>query len=238
MDNIVCVEVSLSSDDFALGQILRDREDVRLDLAQFVPISDQFVPYVWVETDDQAAFEQHVQSNERVTDLVALDRADDRTLYKLEWEDPDDDFLAAVTAHDLVIEDATGTEERWRFRLRGPDRDNLATFQRDLLEQDIPVYIHRVWQPGVSGDDPYRLTDIQRETLELAYREGYFSVPRNASLDDLSTLLDVSHQSVSRRIRAGLQNLLETTLMSDDGLASEGAGDRKGPVTEGRRQRT
>ena len=233
VSNIVNVEISLPSDAFALGQILRDHVDVRLNLAQFVPIGDQFVPYVWVATDDHSAFEEHVQADGRVTDLVALDSTGDRTLYKIEWTDPDDALMAAIAAHDLVIEDATGTEERWRFRLRGPNHENLADFQQELLEQDIPVYIHRVWRPSAPADDPYGLTDIQRETLERAYREGYFSVPRNASLEDLGRLLGVSHQSVSRRIRAGLRNLLETTLMSDDGLYSEGADDRQESAVEG-----
>ena len=29
--------------------------------------------------------------------------------------------------------------------------------------------------------------------LELAYREGYFSIPRTASLEDLGELPEVSH---------------------------------------------
>ena len=193
--SIVNVEVSLPGEAFALGQILHDHGNLRIDLAQFVPIEDAFVPYVWVETGDQSVFEEAVEHDERVASLSALDSTGDRTLYKLEWAMGcrDDDFLAAVTAHDLVIEDATGTEERWRFRLRGPNHENLADVQQELLEEDIPVYIHRVWQPEASSENSYGLTDIQRETLERAYREGYFSVPRNASLEDLGRLLGVSH---------------------------------------------
>ena len=236
VSNVVNVAVSVPSDAFALGRILRDHVDVRLDLAQFVPLGDEFVPYVWVETDDHPAFEAHVRADDRVTDLIALDSTEDRTLYKLEWADPDDALMAAITAHDLVIEDATGTADRWWFRLRGPDHGNLSAFQQELLEQDVPVHIHRVWRPEASNNDPHGLTEKQRETLEVAYREGYFSVPRNASLEDLGERLGVSHQSVSRRVRAGLENLLGTTLMRDDGRPdSEGAGadDRQGSAVEG-----
>lgn len=221
MDNIVNVEVSLDSDSFTLGRVLQDHEDVRIDLAQFVPLGDQFVPYVWVETGDRSAFEETVEADDRVESLTALDSTGDRTLYRIEWADPEDRVMAAIAAHDLMIEDATGTAERWRFRLRGPDRENLAAFQQTLLEQDVPLYIHRIWQPEVDGGDPYGLTETQRETLELAYREGYFSIPRRASLEDLGETLGVSHQSVSRRIRTGVENLLEATLMSDEGLDSE-----------------
>lgn len=217
---IVNVEVSLSSDSFALGRILRDHEDIRVDLSQFVPLGDEFVPYVWVETEDRPAFEAAVEADDRVESLVALDSAGDRTLYRIEWADPDDTVMAAIAAHDLMIEDATGTCDRWRFRLRGPDRENLAAFQQTLLERDVPLYIHRIWQPQADGGDPYGLTEKQRETLELAYREGYFGVPRRTSLQDLSEVLEVSHQSVSRRVRAGTENLIDATLMSDERLDS------------------
>lgn len=215
VDEIVTAEVSVSSDDFALGRILRGPEDLRLDLAQFVPLDDQFVPYVWADTDDQRAFEERVRADERVADLTPLDTSETRTFYRIEWHRLDDHVMSAIAAYDLVIEDATGTCERWRFRLRGPDRGSLAAFQQDLLEEDIGLYIHRIGRPAISADSRCGLTEIQHETLEVAYREGYFSTPRDASLSDLGELLDVSHQSVSRRIRTGLENLLEGTLVSD-----------------------
>jgi hypothetical protein len=218
--SIVNVEVSVDSDSFALGRILRGHEDVRIDLAQFVPLGDQFVPYVWVETEDQSAFEETVETDDRVESLTALDSTGDRTLYRIEWADPQDRLMAAIAAHDLMIENATGVADRWRFRLRGPDRENLAAFQQTLLEQDVPLYIHRIWRPEADGGNPYGLTETQRETLELAYREGYFSVPRRASLQDLGDILGVSHQSVSRRVRVGIENLLESTLMKDERLDS------------------
>jgi hypothetical protein len=220
VDNIVNVEVSLDSDSFALGQIFQGHEDVRIDLAQFVPLGDQFVPYAWVETGDRSAFEAAVETDDRVEGLTTLDSTGDRTLYRIEWADPEDRVMETIAAHDLMIEDATGTAERWRFRLRGPDRGNLAAFQQELLEQGISVYIHRIWRPEAPDNDPYGLTEKQRETLALAYREGYFSIPRRASLQDLGGVLGVSHQSVSRRVRGGIGNLLEATLMNDERLDS------------------
>ena len=213
VNTTVNLEVSVPSETFALGRTFREQEGACVDLAQFVPIGGQFVPYVWVETDEPAAFERCARTDDRVAGLTALDSTECRTLYKVEWVDSDDEIVAAIVAHDLVLEDATGTCDRWWFRLRGPDRANLAAFQRDLLDREVSLYVHRVWQSASPGDDPYELTDVQRETLELAYREGYFDDPRAVSLQELGEMLGVSHQSVSRRIRAGLRNLLATTLM-------------------------
>ena len=212
----VVVEVSVPSDAFALGRVFHGCEAARLEPVRFVPLGDQFLPYLWVETDDPAAFERHVRADERIDSLTAFDSTDDRTLYRIEWTDLDDEFVAATVAHDLVIEEATGTTDRWRFGLRGPDHGDLAAFRRALLDRGITTYVHRIVQGGAPAENPYGLTEIQRETLELAYREGYFDAPREVSLEDLGEMMGVSRQSVSRRIRAGLQNLLATTLIGEE----------------------
>ena len=217
--SIVVVELSLPSDSFAVGNVLHDHEDVRVELAQFVPIGESLIPYFWIESDDVAAFEAAVRADDRVASLTSIDEAENRTLYKIDWAEELDGFLSTVADHDLVIENATGTAENWKFRLQGPDRENLSRFRETLKEKGIPVTVDRVWNPTVTNEDRYGLTPKQRETLELAFSEGFFEVPRGASLTDLSETLGVSHQSVSRRVRCGLRNLLATTLMNgpDDG---------------------
>lgn len=211
--SIVVAEVSIPTDSFGVGSVLQD-DDYRIDLTQFVPIGESCIPYFWVETEDKAAFEEAVEADDRVDSLSALDTSGTRTLYRIDWAEKPDGFFTIVADHDLLVEEATGTEDRWWFRLRGPDRENLASFQQALLDEDIPLHIHRIWNPEAPDDDPYGLTETQRETLELAFTEGYFDVPRNSSLDDLGDQLAVSRQEVSRRVRQGVHNLLSTTLMN------------------------
>ena len=215
------VELTVPSDSFAIGSILQDHEDVRIELAQFVPIGEALIPYFWVETDDTSSFEKAVRADHRVESLTALDRRENRTLYKIDWAEPIDGFLSAVADHGLLVESAEGTDERWHFRLQGPDRGNLSSFRETLREKGVPVTIRRVWNPKVTNEDRYGLTEKQRETLELAFGAGYFEVPRGASLTDLSETLHISHQSVSRRIRGGLRNLLAHTLMDDPDAEEE-----------------
>ena len=227
--SIVMVELTVPSDSFAIGTILQDHEDVRIELAQFVPIGEALIPYFWVETDDTPSFEEAVRADHCVGSLTALDSSGDRTLYRIDWVEPIDGFLSAVVDHGLLIESATGTDECWQFRLQGPDRENLSAFRETLRERDVPVTIRRVWNPKVTNEDRYELTTKQRETLELAFEAGYFEVPRDASLTDLGEMLDISHQSVSRRLRGGLTNLLATTLM-DEPDADTDTEERSEPI--------
>lgn len=216
--SLVAVEVSIPSDSFQVGSILQDHVDVLIDPTQFVPDGDSFLPYFWVETDDEESFEESVRADDRVASLVEVDTAGDRTLYKTEWAEEVNGFFAAVAEYDLHIEDATGTDERWTFHLRGPDRESLAAFRDAVLDDDIPLHVHRIWNPYPADGDEYGLTEIQRETVKRAYRGGYFDDPRGVSQTDLADELDVTRQSVSRRLRGGLKSLLSTTLMSGETL--------------------
>lgn len=215
--SLVAVEVSIPSDSFEVGSILQDHVDVLIDPTQFVPNGDSFMPYFWVETEDEDSFEEAVRADDRVAALVDVDTAGDRTLYKIEWAEEVNGFFGAVAEYDLHIDDATGTDERWTFRLRGPDRERFGAFRQAVLDEDIPLHVCRIWNPDPVGD-AYGLTDVQRETVKLAYREGYFDDPRAASQSDLAEVLGVTRQSVSRRLRGGVKELLSTTLMSGEAL--------------------
>ena len=55
--SVVVVELSVASDAFVMGSILRDHGDAHVELAQFVPIGETVAPYFWVDTADPDAFE-------------------------------------------------------------------------------------------------------------------------------------------------------------------------------------
>jgi hypothetical protein len=74
----------------------------------------------------------------------------------------------------------------------------------------------------------FSLSDVQRETLRVAYESGYYSVPRAAALGELAARLGVSHQAISERLRRGVGSLIEYT------LAGGPSNDRREVGTRGR----
>lgn len=213
--SIAVAEFTVPSDTFVLGQVLRNHQDVRIDLTQFVPTGDSLVPYFWAETEDEAAFKASVRADDRVATLTRLDGGNERHLYNIEWATEIDGFTTALEAHDLIVEAATGTPETWRFRVRGPDRGNLSSFQDTLSDKNIPIEVTRVWQPNDPQADAYGVTAKQREALELAFTEGYFAVPRESNLSDLAEMMNITRQSLSRRIARGLHSLVANTLLNN-----------------------
>lgn len=211
--SIVVAELTVPADRFSLGQILRNHQDVHIELTQFVPVGDSLVPYFWAETEDSEAFEESVRADDRVDTLTRLDGGHERHLYNIEWATEIDGFIEALEEHDLIVEEAMGTPESWRFRVRGPDRGNLSSFQNTLTDRDIPIEVTQVWNPGDPQANEYGVTPKQREALELAFAEGYFTVPRETNLSDLADRLNITRQSLSRRIARGLHSLLEHTMI-------------------------
>lgn len=53
-----------------------------------------------------------------------------------------------------------------------------------------------------------QLTDRQREVLEIAYEQGYYEVPREASAEDIARSLQVDASTVSEHLQRAERNLL------------------------------
>lgn len=212
----VTAEFSVSSEAFVLGQALEGCEFVEVSLTQLVPVERTLVPYFWVEVADPDEFEAGVRSDERVDSLTKLDSGSGRNLYRIDWATEIDGLLDALQDHDLIVEGATGTTQSWQFRVRGPDHGTLSSFQRACNDHDVPIRVHRVRTADERGTDRYRMSDKQREAVELAYANGYFSVPRETTLEELGEMVGISGQSFGRRLARGLTNLVAETLMADE----------------------
>jgi predicted DNA binding protein len=50
------------------------------------------------------------------------------------------------------------------------------------------------------------------ETVKAAVESGYYGIPRDTTLEDLATDLNVSHQALSERLRRGHRALIESVI--------------------------
>lgn len=66
----------------------------------------------------------------------------------------------------------------------------------------------------VEERNPERLlTERQRECLTVAFREGYFEVPRRCTLEDVAEAIGVDKSTASETIRRGSSRVLERFLV-------------------------
>lgn len=88
-----------------------------------------------------------------------------------------------------------------------PDSELLA-----IRERDRPRDPSRTL-PGSILD---RLTDRQREAVELAYREGYFDSPKQASGQEVADEMELSSSAFHRHLRSAEREVFES-LFGDEG---------------------
>ena len=62
------------------------------------------------------------------------------------------------------------------------------------------------------------LSDVERETLEAAVSDGYFTTPRDASLSTLAEKFDVSKMAISKNLRRGERKLLGRVMDAIDDI--------------------
>lgn len=200
-------DIQIPAEEFVLGRALAEVGDYRAELAQFVPLRDQFVPHFWIEDDDPTEVAATLRDQPRVASVTRYDGCAGRTLYELTWTGPIDDFLSILMEQDILIDRAGGTSRFWNFTLLASDHEEISDFQQGCLDNDIPIEVQSVSQTGLSALDSIDPTAKQREVLELAFDMGYFSVPRETTMTDLGAELDISQQAASKRLRRAMESI-------------------------------
>jgi len=105
-----------------------------------------------------------------------------------------------------------GWYERWLLPGREALRDVWEYARAEEFDFEI-VNLRQQGGPDPDAPDPGALTDQQREALVAAYENGYFTEPREVSLEELAASLDLSATAVGGRIRRGLKSLVGMTVV-------------------------
>lgn len=200
---------------FPLGRALEAVPDSRIELERIVPVGESVLPFFWVTGTERDidTFTTAARADPAIDRLTAVDRVDDRTLFRAEWTQHSDGLITGIERADATVLEATGTAVEWHLELRFPDHERIREFQQYCTTHEIELELDRI-QHLIDADTSgtYGLTRIQRETLTEAYERGYFSEPREVSLEALARTLDVTERAVSRRIGRGIERLIANTI--------------------------
>lgn len=209
---------TVGSGEFPLGTVFAQLPEVTVELERVVPGPRVVIPYFWVRgvrSDDiEAAFSNHPG----VKNLRLVDSVDDEYLLRVEWDPEYEGILSALAVTQVPLIEVVGTGEEWTFEIRGDDRSDIADFQRLCRERNIPITMTALHAltPLETGTEA-ALTEPQEEALILAYRRGYFSSPRDVTMEELGEELGISQQAVASRIRRGIRRILGSTLSAVSG---------------------
>ncbi|NGM71258.1 bacterio-opsin activator [Natronolimnobius sp. AArcel1] len=212
-EHSVIAEISIEADDIEFGRVLSG--DFELELERIIPMgSGGVIPLIWLNAGDPEAFETKVREYEGTKKIRQLVSVDDQFLYQVEWTPDMNGFLTALKECNVYVLEGEYEDDVWEFRLRFTSRDQLVEFTERLTANLIPVRLDRIYNPGPPVASP-PMSEQQRETIERAYRRGYFEVPRKTTLEELAEEEGISDSAYSKRLRNGLASVIEGGLLSE-----------------------
>ncbi|SFS42495.1 helix-turn-helix domain-containing protein [Halostagnicola kamekurae] len=207
-------EFHVPSNAFALHETLNAVSEMVIEIERVVATEEVLTPYFWVSEVNFGTFEDAVAKDPSIRNLEQLDEFQETALYRAEWTRHVESIVYIYTEIEAVVLEATGSNERWELRIRFDDRDELDTFQRYCHERNIAFDLRRLYdlsQPKTGGQ--YGLTSKQQSALVAAWEAGYFETPREASLEDVAAELDITQQSLSKRLHRAHRSLIANTLI-------------------------
>ena len=152
-----------------------------------------------------------------VASFSALPGSDDRRTYHIEYSDDVTLVTPVVSRAGGLVLESRSYLDGWRLALQLPDREALYDLDTFAEREDLRLDILELQEAECDGFDPaFDLTEPQVEALVGAYLQGYYDEPREATLDDLATLFDISRTAVSGRLRRGSAALIEEALVDAD----------------------
>lgn len=212
----IIAEFDVPSDEFALYETLVAVPEMVVEIERVVAHEpDRIMPLFWTRGDGHAEFEDAAADDPSVENITKLDESDDAVLYRSEWVRNVETIAYAYTETGATIMEATGQNERWNVQMRFDDEASLSTFQGYLDEHGYEFDLNALYRQHKSMTGHRAVTALQREALLCALEAGFYNVPRDSTMDDVAADLGISQQALSKRLRRGYRNLIESTLTVD-----------------------
>ncbi|GGJ08609.1 bacteriocin [Halobellus salinus] len=182
------------------------------------PTSGKF--FYRIESADFDRFEQGLRTDRTVGAFErVIETRDEEAIYSFEYTDEAKLLSPVVSAANGVILDMKNDGRAWILTIWAPDRTDLVHLWEYAQQHNIDIDLLRVNEYDSLGNTDAGLTDSQREALLVAFETGYFEEPRDATLGDLATELDISQPAASGLLRRGIKRLVISSLVDDSDTA-------------------
>jgi predicted DNA binding protein len=192
-----------------VAEVSRAFPDASLRLLTGVPLGDRTLELGETRAEDPRAVVDAIDDHPDVLVHELLHCDDERSLSKYETRDQSlFEFLGGsslLPEFPLLVED--GVMSFAVTATRADFEDFGDRLDASGLRYDLQSVVH---SDGTSG----LLTDRQRECLDVAWRLGYFEVPRDCTLAEVADALDVDTSTVSETIRRGTARVLDRFLVT------------------------
>ena len=210
---VIIAEFSIPAESFALADALAAHPEIVVHAdrsAAHAPGAT--LPCIWTTGGDVDGFGEAIADDPSVQEVFATADFDDEKLYHIGWDDDVRSLIAEMIDHEGVILEANANEDVWRLRIRFMSREQFNAFREYFTQSGHTFTLERIIEAKHPRHTRGDVTPAQYEALRTAVELGYYQIPRAASIRDVADALDVSHQTVSERLRRGTENLVNEML--------------------------
>jgi predicted DNA binding protein len=182
-----------------------------------VPTGEAVIPYFWISADDTTKLKTGLSADLGIEQVKVIDQLEKQMFVRIDWDLTHESILTAIVNTDITLLSGIGKEKQWTFEVRASEQQDLSDFQTYCQDHDIPIELTELHAiSSLRSDREYDLTDGQRDALVMAYSNGYFDSPRDATQDDLADELGITRQAVSSRLQRGMRRLVASTLITPE----------------------
>lgn len=213
----VIVKLQVPEEDFEFGRVFSTLADgTTVELESLVPVPGNSMPFVWISGEGYDSLTSVIGSHPTVRAVERVESLREQSLYALDWSVDYDHLFRALRDPTIQLLSAKRVADVWRFTLRFLTHRSLSQFQDYCEDARIGLDVSRIYNMTESQyEQPFGLSKPQREALMLAVREGYYDIPRGCNTDDIATLLSISDQAVTERLRRAIATLARNTVMAE-----------------------
>lgn len=170
----------------------------------------------FIEYDDREELEGALADDPTVDSFELIDWMGRTGIYYIKHTEETKLISTVVTDVSGFLIHTETKGDGWIVRLLLPSREALNEIWEYANANDISMDIIEIYGNSDTNDEmSYGLTDEQRIALITLYENGYFSEPREISLNEAAGEIGLSSTAMSGRLRRGMRNLISTTIAEE-----------------------
>ncbi len=202
-------DIEIPADGTGTGQLFADMPSLSCEMERVIASSGHGL---WLSGPSQSEIEDALNEADAIGTYSQISSDEDRWLYDIEFEPDTVDPFEIVLEEGGTVLSASASNGTWLLSVRVVDRESVSSLYDRLDDNDVTPTIVRLFDLAEETHSQCGLTTRQYETLVAAIDHGYFEIPREVSMQELSEELGISHQALSERLRRAYRALVTSEL--------------------------
>ncbi|APX95896.1 helix-turn-helix domain-containing protein [Natronorubrum daqingense] len=207
-------DIEISADGTGTGELFDAIPSLTCEMERVIASSGHGL---WLSGPSQEAIEDALTEASGIEAYTLISDDDGRWLYDIQFNNATTDVFELILEEQGTVLSASASSGTWLLSIRFADRESVSSLYDRLDEAEITPTIVRLFDLAEETHTQCGLTARQYETLVAAIDHGYFEIPREVSMQELSEELGISHQALSERLRRAYRALVTSELnVSED----------------------